>query len=417
MTKKKPMVNGKPVYNPWNEGYGAKVPNWLLRREEPSHGAKLVYARLVQYGGKNGVAYPYVQTLATEIGMKRRQAERYLKELRDLGLLEVKSGKEAGKRSRYFFVNHAWKDEAAGEVNLGAGLDEVLEDFCEEGEEGPSDTTEGGLSDATEGVRQDGRREVRQNGRTGSVKTDGLNIIQGKQSENVLQRNGADADAPPSLSPEPKGATLAPGLGSYSEKAAREPDAEHEFDAGNGQASLEDLKARVGREAAKRAEVQLAKEKKRAQAKENLASDGKNGSSPTQKQALKQLESTWAAEMGKRFPDLAIASWDAKNRGQARNLITKYDGGSADAAVKYVVRRWEEFNKSYFKGTGTIPTIGMILKLHETIVPVAVQWEKHADTMEKWEKFYAEHPYDDPPADLEKKYRAAKASLNALGLA
>ena len=399
MTKKQQYVNGKPVYNPWSD-YGAKTPGWLLRREDVSHGAKHAYARLVQYAGKNGVAYPYVQTLATEIGVKRRAAERYLKELREMGLIEIQSGRATGDRNRYFFVNHEWKTEAAMEVNLDAGL-------TQEGATDQTDPPDLEASNETEGVRQNGRR--------GSVISDGLNVIHGKNSEKEIISLGV-AVAPPEKGPKPKQETLAPGLGSYSEKAAREPDAEHEFDPANGHASLEGIKAGLAEKKQKKAAAQLAKQRKSEQAQANLASDGR-GLTPEERKSVKSIENLWAEEMGKAFTDLAIAPWDAKQRGQTRNLITKYDGLSIEAAVKYVVRRWDEFNKQAFQGNGRLPSMGLILKLHETIVPVAVKWEKHADTMEKWEKFYAEHPYDDPPAELEKKYRAAKASLNALGLA
>ena len=409
MTKKRQYVNGKPVYNPWNEDYGIKIPGWLVRYKEVSFGAKVTYGRLVQYAGKNGVAYPYVQTLATEIGAERRTVERYLKELRELGVLEVQSGKATGNRNRYFFVDHEWKTESSVDVNLEAGLPESTGDAIQKSPNGYDTHDGGGTTQVSEGVRQEDRR--------GYDIPDGLNVIHGMDSENVPQREGGGADAPPSLSPEPKNKTLAPDPGSYQEKAAREPDAEHKFDPANGQESLEGQKTQLAERGKKRRDAQFAKKRRSDQNMENLNGDGKSRLTSEQKIDLKRLVVTWRVEMQKRFPDLAIAEWDAKNQGQAGNLITKYDGRSAGAAVKYVVRRWDEFKTQYFKGVGTVPTIGMILNLHETIVPVAVQWEKHADTMEKWEKFYAEHPYDDPPAELEKKYRAAKASLKALGLA
>jgi hypothetical protein len=401
--------------------HGGKIPNWLMARKEVSMGAKVAFARLAQYAGKKTVAYPCVGTLAGELGVSRRMTVTYLKELVEHGVLARKS--KRGRATCYCLLPHKWQTEWVEERKSGYGAPKAE---ARKDARGGNNASQVGGNNASQGWEEYFPQKILKEDPQGEDP-------QGEDNHSFGEMGGATA--PPSLSPEPRGATLAPGPGSYSEEAtrefpagadiaktasvrsAREPDAEHEFDTSNGQTSLEELKARVGRDAAKRAETQLAKEKKRAQAAENLNGNGKSGLTPTQKQALKQVESVWSAEMGKRFPDLAIAAWDAKNRGQARNLVTKYDGRSAIAAVKYVVRGWEEFNEKYFKGTGTLPTIGMILKLHETIVPVAVQWEKHADTMEEWEKFYAEHPYDDPPADLEKKYRAAKASLNALGLA
>ena len=168
------------------------------------------------------------------------------------------------------------------------------------------------------------------------------------------------------------------------------------------------------------AEARKAAQMKQADAKrqriDNLNSDG-HGGTTKERSALPGVERLWKSEMEKAFPELAIAQWAAKERGQAKNLITKYDGRSVEAAVKYVVREWKTFNDRVFKGQGRIPTVGIILKLHESVVPVAVQWEKHAEVLEEWEKFYAEHPYDDPPDELERKYRAAKSDLTRMGLA
>ena len=116
MNRKRPMREGLPVFNPWNEGFSAKVPNWLLRRPEISAYAKLAYARLVQYAGKNGCAYPCVATLGREIGVERRQATRYLEELREYKLILVESGKAKGVRNSYYFVEHEWKFEGLHEI-------------------------------------------------------------------------------------------------------------------------------------------------------------------------------------------------------------------------------------------------------------------------------------------------------------
>lgn len=408
---KKPTMNGLPIYNPWSS-HGAKTPNWLLRRSDVSANAKHVYARLAQFAGKNGSAYPRVKTLAAEIGISTRVATNCLRELREKRLLTVDSGAVEGKANRYFFVEHEWKLEQEYDIEMGVnGVPDRAPEVDEDDEEGGKKCSHQVGRNVPTGV---GR-----NVPTGYEDSFLQNIDQGIKSEKESnQRDAGDADAPPSLSsPQPKGKTLAPALGSYSERAARPPDAEHEFDPSNGSAGLEQKKVDLAEKKRKRTDAQLAKDRARAQALANLASDGKATLTPEQKEAVKRLQNVWVPEMRQRFPDLTIARWDGRNWGQAWKLIEKYDGESAAAAVKYVVRRWGDFSERYFKGKGTVPTIGMILNLHETIVPVAVQWEKHADTLEEWEKFYAENPYEDPPAELEKKYRAAKAKLTQLGLA
>jgi hypothetical protein len=78
------------LINPHALFVGAFIPNWLLRRPEVSHGAKLCYARLCQYAGKNGECWPHQSTLANELSCSLRNVGYLLKELVDHGLILVK---------------------------------------------------------------------------------------------------------------------------------------------------------------------------------------------------------------------------------------------------------------------------------------------------------------------------------------
>ena len=59
----------------------APIPNEILRRTDLSHGAKLCCARLIQYAGKDGQAFPKLATLGEELGMSPRAVQRFLTEL------------------------------------------------------------------------------------------------------------------------------------------------------------------------------------------------------------------------------------------------------------------------------------------------------------------------------------------------
>lgn len=103
---------GEP-YNPWRRFHGSFVPNWLLCRKEVTPGAKLCFARLAQYAGKNGVCHPNIETLAEQIGASRRQTDRYLAELKRLRLIAaVRPG--LGRTNRYRFLWHVWAEAEAG---------------------------------------------------------------------------------------------------------------------------------------------------------------------------------------------------------------------------------------------------------------------------------------------------------------
>jgi hypothetical protein len=100
--------------NPYKLFVGAFIPNWLLRRPELTPGAKLCYARLAQYAGEQGVAYPGQDRLAHELAVTSRQVRSYLQELEALKLI---GHEQLGKRvtNRYFFYWHAWMDQPEDE--------------------------------------------------------------------------------------------------------------------------------------------------------------------------------------------------------------------------------------------------------------------------------------------------------------
>lgn len=99
------------VFNPYQTWWGSFIPNWLLRRKEVSHGAKLIYGRLAQYSGKTGICRPRQQLLADETGMCERQLREYLTELKNLRLIRsIQRG--LGLSNEYLFVWHEWIKEA-----------------------------------------------------------------------------------------------------------------------------------------------------------------------------------------------------------------------------------------------------------------------------------------------------------------
>lgn len=101
-------ISDNKYINPYRLFTGAFIPTWLLLRPDVSMGAKVCYARLCQYAGKDGECFPKQLLLAAEIGLNnQRQVLRYLKELTQHGLIEViRIGKMCS--NRYKFLNHAW---------------------------------------------------------------------------------------------------------------------------------------------------------------------------------------------------------------------------------------------------------------------------------------------------------------------
>ena len=103
------MEIGK-TFNPYGLFVGSFIPNCILQEKLLSSTAKLCYARLCQYSGKNGVAFPKQETLAKEIGISEVQVIRVLKNLEDFGLIKrIKAtgqDKFLHKTNRYTFLWH-----------------------------------------------------------------------------------------------------------------------------------------------------------------------------------------------------------------------------------------------------------------------------------------------------------------------
>jgi hypothetical protein len=82
------MPNPGDAYNPWRLFVGCFIPNAIARCTVLSSTSKIVFGKLCQYAGQNGQAYPSYKTLATDVGVERRQAIRAVKELVDFGLIK-----------------------------------------------------------------------------------------------------------------------------------------------------------------------------------------------------------------------------------------------------------------------------------------------------------------------------------------
>lgn len=93
--------------NPKRAWTGAFVPNWLAWRTEVTAICKLIYARMCQYADDDGVAWPKQETLALELGIQLRTAQRGLTDLQNAGLLTSEQ-RGKGRSNLYRFPFHPW---------------------------------------------------------------------------------------------------------------------------------------------------------------------------------------------------------------------------------------------------------------------------------------------------------------------
>jgi hypothetical protein len=108
MGKLKNKPAGEKRYNPYRKFLGAFTPNWLLRRsvKEISWGAKATFGRLTEFAGVNGKCFPPVERISEELGVSERTIQRYLRELKQLKLIEIHH--RAGSSNEYHFLDHPW---------------------------------------------------------------------------------------------------------------------------------------------------------------------------------------------------------------------------------------------------------------------------------------------------------------------
>jgi hypothetical protein len=108
------------AFNPYGLFTGIFVPEALARFTQLSPGAKLAYGRLARYAGQDGNCFPAVATLASEIGVGLRQAQKYLAELERLCLIRrITRFAEKGQTSNSF--QFLWHPVFASGVNDSSG--------------------------------------------------------------------------------------------------------------------------------------------------------------------------------------------------------------------------------------------------------------------------------------------------------
>jgi hypothetical protein len=108
-------MNAGQIFTPFGVLHGLFIPNALARNPKLTAVDKLVYGRLCQYAGKDGIAFPKQETLADEVGVSERHTRRSIGRLCQLGFLQrsVPDGKDRlmHKSNRYQFIWHETFDE------------------------------------------------------------------------------------------------------------------------------------------------------------------------------------------------------------------------------------------------------------------------------------------------------------------
>ena len=107
-------------FTPHRKFNGILIPEQLTRSRLVSPSAKLVWGRLARYAGQNGHCFPAVATLASEVGLGKRQVQKCLKDLERVKLIRrVSRFTHKGQTSNTF--EFLWHEIFASEANDCSG--------------------------------------------------------------------------------------------------------------------------------------------------------------------------------------------------------------------------------------------------------------------------------------------------------
>jgi hypothetical protein len=161
-------------------------------------------------------------------------------------------------------------------------------------------------------------------------------------------------------------------------------------------------------------EANLRKEAEKERRRQNLLSKGAPEGSELSV-VLKEVERTWRSAYTEAFPDTTLAEWGGKERGQVKQLIEKYNGLQVRQGLRYLALNWNKI-KERFKRVRGFPTVGFMLKFHDALMPEAVKFAAVFEVKEEWDSWWREHPDEDPPEDLERRFEENSKDMESLGL-
>lgn len=102
----------RKLYNPKAHAPSAYLPAWLIQilDSKLSLGAKMVYGRLAQWSNTKGKVHRSSNQLCHELGMSKSPVDRYLKELKNVGLIGTYQAEKGGV-NHFEFYDHEWMYE------------------------------------------------------------------------------------------------------------------------------------------------------------------------------------------------------------------------------------------------------------------------------------------------------------------
>ena len=81
-----------------------QIPNYVLRDQRLSFGARLTYTTLLSYAWQEGSCFPGQERIGRDLGVSRQTVSKFLQELRRGGLIDWER-KGLGKTNVYYILD------------------------------------------------------------------------------------------------------------------------------------------------------------------------------------------------------------------------------------------------------------------------------------------------------------------------
>jgi hypothetical protein len=411
-------------FNPSEFDHGTWIPDWIMGRSELELTTKVVYSRLRRHAHKKGHGWPHQKTLAESIGVSEKTVERSVRVLEGLKLLDVERAKDRrgacqnGQEhahtetggNRYFFLGHPWMPECSGGDyvgNTGTDLKSVgdrlkvcrvtdlksVPSLRESGEESQGRESLLPVASLSAGSLRAGRSPERLS--LSLLPTSGTNLGEGPPPAEGCEK----------LNPPP----VAFDADAHAEEVAEKVRQEKRARLG---ALISDVARGTEEERAK-------KLSKRHKPKPWQPPPGEMDDLPPElaaKSPKGRLMRVWVSELSKTFPESPVSThWGQREYGQTKLLLDRYEADRVEDVFRYVIANWIKIKERMFKGQGSpVPSIGVVLSLHASLVPEAAVWAKHREVLDEYAQFGSE--YQERPHDLMARYLEAQKDLKSLGL-
>lgn len=132
------------------------------------------------------------------------------------------------------------------------------------------------------------------------------------------------------------------------------------------------------------------------------------------KEVKRFLEKAWISAYAEAFPEEEVGAWDGRIRGQTMQLVKLYDVGKVEAGLRYIALHWSTL-RTRFKAKGK-PSVGFLHRFHDALIPEAAQFASVFALKEEWDAWWHENPDEDPPEELEQRFRKHSKDMESLGL-